>query len=170
MAVVKRRVWSWQQCCWGPILPCLSQKKTWGTSEFLLLMQPQGKCLGMANLHWEKQPWKSCSCLLLKHGCCSLTLVHRMLECFWDCTRRESDFLFNPWCRINPKQIVLMKDSTDLSFDLGGLWLDLFHVWVIKTSRLADSVEVMTIVWSLYCSIPNPLVRLEQVNLSEMFA
>lgn len=63
-----------------------------------------------------------------------------------------------------------MKGSTGLSFDLGGLQLDLFRVWVIKTSRYADPVLVMTMIWSLYCSIPNPLVRLEQVNLNEMFA
>lgn len=93
-----------------------------------------------------------------------------MLEHFWDCTSQESNFLFNPWRSINPKQIVLMKGTTDLGFDLGGLQLDLFGVWVIKISRLADSVLVMTMVWSLYCSIPYPLVRLEQLNLSEMFA
>lgn len=176
MAVVKRRVWSWQQCCWPPILPHRSQKKTWGT---LTLRVPpslsvgkmmQNEHLGVGNLHWEKQPWKSHSCLPLGHGCCSLTQVHPVLEHFWDCSRRESNFLFNPRCRINPKQIVLMKGTTDLCFDLGGLQLDLFGVWVIKTSRLADSVLVMTMIWSLYCSIPNPLVRLEQVNLSEMFA
>lgn len=63
-----------------------------------------------------------------------------------------------------------MKGSADLCFDLGGLLLDLFGVCIIKTSRLADSALVMTLIWSLYCSIPNPLVRLEQVNLSEMFA
>lgn len=62
-----------------------------------------------------------------------------------------------------------MKDSTDLSFDIGGLQLDLFGVWVFKTYRFADLVLVMIMIWSLYCSIPNPLVRLEQVNLSEMF-
>ena len=63
-----------------------------------------------------------------------------------------------------------MKGSVDLFFDLGGLLLDLFGVWVIKISRLADSALVMTLIWSLCCSIPNPLVRLEQVNLSETFA
>lgn len=88
----------------------------------------------------------------------------------WDCTKRESSFLFNLWCRINPKWIVLMKGSVDMCFDLGGLLLDLFGVWVIKTSRLADLAIVMTLIWPLYCSILNPLVRLEQVNLSEMFA
>lgn len=177
MAAVKRRAWSWQHCWWRPILPRRSQKKIWGTPT--LRVPPsyagigkmkQNEHLWVANLHWEMQPWKSHSCLPLGRGCCSFTLVHPLLEHFWDCTRRESNFLFNPWCRIYPKQIVLMKGTTDLHFDLGGLRLDLFGVWLIKTSRFADSVLAMTMIRSLYCSIPNPLVRLEQANLSEMFA
>lgn len=39
-----------------------------------------------------------------------------------------------------------LRGSADLYFDLGGLLLDIFNVWVIKTSRLADSVLVVTLI------------------------
>lgn len=129
MAVVKRRVWIWQQCCRGPLLPCLSQKKIRGLPTFRV--HSYGATEKMSGS--GRPPLKDASMekLLLSplgHGCCSLTLVHPVLEHFWDCTRRGNNFLFNPWCRINPKHNVLMKVSTDLSFDFRDLQLDLFGV------------------------------------------
>ena len=172
MAIARRELWigsspaGHSSCLIFP----RRRPKALQASEFLLPTEPWGKGCRRDLWEWQTTVKRSCPSLTLGDGCCSSALVCPALEHAWDCTRRESSFVFNPWCRINPKQIVLMKGSVDLFFDLGGLLLDLFGVWVIKISRLADSALVMTLIWSLCCSIPNPLVRLEQVNLSETFA